>query len=86
MLINGEMNNLSTLQNVISISNKFLLSCDEANSIAQAQIKIIETHWDELCDQAKLAARDKETLWHNVVLSDFCFIGDRPSFNSKPQA
>jgi serine/threonine-protein kinase HipA len=86
MLINGEMNNLSTLQNVISISNKFLLSCDEANSIVQTQIKIIETHWDELCDQAKLAERDKETLWRNVVLSDFCFIGERPSLNSKPQA
>lgn len=75
MKINGVQGNLSTLVNVLSIHETFLLEEQEAKSIINRQIDILDTYWLDLCKKAKLSAPERARLWGSVVKSNYCLQG-----------
>ena len=70
MLISGN-NNLSRLESCFEAANHFLLSEDEARAISDHQINIIEQHWDEVCDEAKLSEVDRKLFWRRQFLNPY---------------
>lgn len=70
MLISGN-NNLSRLESCIEAANHFLLSEDDARAISDHQINIIERHWDEVCDEAKLSEVDRKLFWRRQFLNPY---------------
>jgi len=71
MRIDGVTGNLSTIKNVLSICDRFLLNQQEAKNIAQQQIETIRAHWDLLCEESSLNPIDKASLMGSTILSDF---------------
>jgi len=74
MLITGN-NNLSQLKTCLDASHQFLLSKDEAKSIFENQIQIIEQNWESVCDEAKLNITDRKLLWNRQFLNPFALEG-----------
>lgn len=74
MLINGNIN-LSQIQNCIDAAHHFLLSNDEATSIANHQKAVIEDNWEETCLEAELNETDKKLLWRRQFLNPFSLEG-----------
>lgn len=70
MLISGN-NNLSRLESCIEAANHFLLSEDDARAISDHQINIIERHWDEVCDEARLSEVDRKLFWRRQFLNPY---------------
>lgn len=70
MLISGN-NNLSRLESCIEAANHFLLSEDDARAVSNHQINIIELHWDEVCDEAKLSEVDRKLFWRRQFLNPY---------------
>ena len=59
----------------LASAHKFLLAEDEAMGIMRRQIASIQAHWDEICDEARLADTDRRLLWRRQVLNDLAFEG-----------
>ena len=74
MRISGE-NNMSQLSVCLSVADKFLLSKDEAISIVEAQVQMIEDSWDSVCDEAELSEADRNLFWKRQFLNPFAFEG-----------
>ncbi len=72
MRIDGTQGNASTLGNVLSIHEHFLLSQKEAVSLIQHQIDMLRQHWVNLCDEARLSQIERDRMWGSVIYSDFC--------------
>lgn len=70
MLISGN-NRFSRLGSCFEAANHFLLSEDEARAISDHQINIIERHWDEVCDEAKLSEVDRKLFWRRQFLNPY---------------
>lgn len=70
MLISGN-NRYSRLESCFEAANHFLLSKDEARAISANQIKIIEQHWDAVCDEAELSEVDRKLFWKRQFLNPF---------------
>lgn len=70
MLITGR-NNLSQLKTCPETAHNFLLSKDDAQTIFEHQISIIETQWDEVCDEAQLGEVDKKLFRGRQFLNPF---------------
>jgi len=70
MLIAGN-NNLSQLKTCLDTANNFLLSKEEARSMADYQHSVIERHWDDVCAEAKLNEVDKKLFWRRQFLNPF---------------
>lgn len=51
----------------------FLLSDTDANSIIEAQVDGIRTHWDAICDEAELSQVDRAFLWGRQFLNAYAF-------------
>jgi len=68
MLISG-INNLSQLQTCLDSAHNFLLSKEDAISIFNSQITLIEKHWDMVCDEAELSIIDRNLLWRRQFLN-----------------
>lgn len=62
MAINGMQGNYSTLVNVLSITDKFLLTDIKAREIVQQQIDMIHEHWFRLCREVKLSQPEQKRL------------------------
>ena len=75
MAIEGLQGNLSTLINVLSVSEKFLLSKKEAKDLINEQISIIQDNWIRVCDEASLPIVERQKLWEYSVFNPFCFYG-----------
>ena len=54
---------------------KFLLVEDEATGIMRRQSATTRAHWDEVCDEARLADADRRLLWRRQILNDLAFEG-----------
>ena len=63
----------SKLSVCIDASRHFLLSAKDARAIAEKQQAAIETHWDDVCDEAKLSEVDKNLFWRRQFLNPFAF-------------
>ncbi|KAB0670307.1 type II toxin-antitoxin system HipA family toxin [Oryzomonas sagensis] len=74
MLIAGN-DNSSRLVTCLKAAPHFLLHREEAVGIIVGQIRCIEEHWPEVCDDAALAEVDRNLLWRNQALNPFAFEG-----------
>lgn len=54
-------------------SEVYLLTKQEAESIIESQLDVINTEWDEAADEAHLTHQDKQRLWKRQILNDFVF-------------
>ncbi len=72
MLINGN-DRLSRLTTCLGAAGNFLLSVDEAKSIATGQIRTITDRWQEVCDEADLSEVDRALFWRRQFLNPFAF-------------
>ena len=73
MEIGGHRGNLSTLENARSVSQRFMLSRDEATVLINEQERIVRTEWETVCRKANLPHGERERLWEGAVLNSFCF-------------
>ncbi len=70
MLI-SENNNLSRLKTCLETVHNFLLSKNDAHTIFETQISVIEEHWNSVCDEAQLSVVDKKLLWGRQFLNPY---------------
>jgi serine/threonine-protein kinase HipA len=70
MRIAGD-NNLSQLRTCLSTAHNFLLSQEDAHSIFDHLIEVIEQHWDAVCEEAALNEVDKSLLWRRQFLNPY---------------
>ena len=66
-------NNRSQLALCLEAAPQFLLSDQKARNIILQQVKTIRTHWDGICDEAKLSAADRALLYGRQFLNPFAF-------------
>lgn len=77
MGIGGHRGNLSTLDNVRSVCQRFMLSYDEATALIDQQERIIRAEWETVCEEGNLPPGERGRLWQGAVLNPFCFEGWR---------
>lgn len=72
MRIHGN-NNLSRLGTCLKAAHHFLLSQKLAVEIIENQLRTIATHWNEVCEEAKLSEVDRKLLWGRQFLNPYAF-------------
>jgi serine/threonine-protein kinase HipA len=72
MLIQGG-DNLSQLRVCLQAAPQFHLNAQEAEDIILHQLKIIQSEWDSVCDEAALPEVDRRYLWRRQFLNPFAF-------------
>lgn len=72
MLISGNQR-MSQLKNCLAACRYFLLSEDEAKTIIDRQVSIIEQHWNDVCAEAQLSEVDKKLFWRRQFLNAYAF-------------
>ncbi len=70
MLISGD-NRSSKLTTCLQTASNFLLSENDANTIFEEQKEIINSKWDDICEEAELCEIDKNLLWGRQFLNSF---------------
>lgn len=65
----------SQLTLCLAAASKFLLTAEEAIEIMRHQIAPLRSHWDEVCDEARLADVDRRMLWRRQFLNGLAFEG-----------
>ena len=66
-------NNRSQLGLCLQAAPRFLLSGGQAGAIILRQVTTIRTHWEDVCDEAKLSATDRALLYGRQFLNPFAF-------------
>jgi len=74
MLIHGS-NRMSQLTTCLDAAPAFLLNQDDAKAIIAHQINVIRERFQSVCDEAELAAVDRQLLWRRQFLNPFAFYG-----------
>jgi serine/threonine-protein kinase HipA len=74
MLITGQ-NRFSQLAVCMQAAPHFLLQKERAQAIISAQLESIRTHWEAVCDEAKLSEVDRALLWGRQFLNPFALEG-----------
>jgi serine/threonine-protein kinase HipA len=74
MLITGDQRS-SQISVCLNAAPQFLLSANQAYSIAEHQIETIRDRWAEICVEAKLAEVDQNLLWRRQFLNPYAFFG-----------
>ena len=77
--------NKSQLVLCLQAAPQFLLSDREARAIILQQVHTIRTHWDGICDEAKLPATDRALLYGRQFLNPFAFYGAPQEIRSAGQ-
>jgi serine/threonine-protein kinase HipA len=57
----------------LAASEVYLLDTSQAQSIIDAQIDIIQTHWRDAADAARLTELERQQLFHREILNEFAF-------------
>jgi serine/threonine-protein kinase HipA len=73
MLIHGR-DRSSQLATCINAAPVFLLGKEDAISIINHQITVIEKSWQGICDEAKLSEVDRTFFWRRQFLNPFAFL------------
>jgi len=73
MQLNGSRGNLATLDNLRSVCNHFLLTADEATTLINTLVKVVESGWEDVCDKARLPQGERRRLWGSAIFNPFCF-------------
>jgi serine/threonine-protein kinase HipA len=74
MLISGE-ERMSRIDVCLRAAPSFLLSRDQAITIAKHQIEIIRDNWSAVCKEANLSEVDRNLFWRRQFLNPFAFEG-----------
>jgi serine/threonine-protein kinase HipA len=74
MLIVGD-DRMSRIMSAVDAAATFQLSREQALAIARAQIEVIGTRYDEVCDEGGLSEVDRDLLWRRQFLNPFSFDG-----------
>lgn len=74
MAITGE-NRKSQLAVCLQAASIFHLSAAAASGIVDHQTRIIQKHWDAVCEEASLSDVDKALFWERQFLNPFAFEG-----------
>lgn len=72
MLIAGESRR-SKLASCVAAAPHFQLTPRQAKAICKKQRDAIESHWRDVCDEAKLSEVDREFFWKRQFLNPFAF-------------
>lgn len=73
MLIHDN-NRSSQLATCIAAASSFLIGREEAISIVNHQVQIIENEWLNVCDEASLSDVDRAVFWRRQFLNPFAFL------------
>lgn len=73
MAIGRDGERSSQLTTCLAASETYLLTSAEAQTIIDAQIKIIGDQWDEAADAARLTEADRRLLYRREILNEFIF-------------
>ena len=65
----------SQLSLCLAAASRFLLTDEEALEIMRRQIAALRSHWDEVCDEARLDGADRRVLWRRQFLNGLAFEG-----------
>jgi serine/threonine-protein kinase HipA len=68
---NGER--ASQLATCLAACEVYLLGTSQAQSIIDAQIDVIQTHWHDAADRAGLTELDRRQLFQREILNEFAF-------------
>ncbi|MGH9007018.1 MAG: type II toxin-antitoxin system HipA family toxin [Acidimicrobiales bacterium] len=71
MAIGDDGYRMSQLIGCLERSGIYHLTKSEARGIVDRQIEIIRNSWDEVCDQGRLAQREREALWGRQFLNPY---------------
>lgn len=74
MLITGD-NRFSQLRTCFEAAHHFLLDPAAALALFDHQKRVIETHWQAVCDEAELAEVDRQLFWRRQFLNPYAFEG-----------
>jgi serine/threonine-protein kinase HipA len=72
MLISNN-NRMSKISSCLDAANIFFLSIEEAKTIIENQIDIINKNWKSVCDEAELNETDRNFLWKKQFLNPYLF-------------
>ena len=78
MLITGDQRR-SQIAVCLAAAPSFLLSRDQAVTLAEQQIKVVRDRWAPVCAEAKLSQVDRNLLWRRQFLNPFAFEGAPPA-------
>ncbi len=73
MLINGG-DRSSQMATCIAAAPSFLLGREDAISIVNHQVSMIEKEWQSVCDEANLNEVDRTLFWRRQFLNPFAFL------------
>jgi serine/threonine-protein kinase HipA len=73
MLIHGAERS-SQVATCIAAASSFLLGREEAISIVNHQVHVIERDWQTICDEAGLSEVDRTLFWRRQFLNPFAFL------------
>jgi serine/threonine-protein kinase HipA len=73
MLFNGG-DRSSQMATCIAAAPSFLLGREDAISIVNHQVSMIEKQWQSVCDEANLNEVDRTLFWRRQFLNPFAFL------------
>jgi serine/threonine-protein kinase HipA len=73
MLIHGR-DRSSQLNTCVAAAPNFLLGTEEAIAIISRQVKLIQSEWQSVCDEAQLSEVDRGLFWRRQFLNPYAFI------------
>ncbi len=65
----------SQLQLCQTAAHNFLLNISQARDIIDNQVKIIETNWATVCDEAEISGVDRNLFWKRQFMNPYVFEG-----------
>lgn len=75
MAIGRDGYRMSQLAGCVARASTYLLSEADARQIVDHQIEVIETQWDEVCEQAALTEVDRAGFWRRQFLNPYATEG-----------
>ncbi|HST54291.1 MAG TPA: HipA domain-containing protein [Solirubrobacteraceae bacterium] len=66
---------MSQVAGCVTAASTYQLSATDAREIVDHQIEVIESEWDDVCDQARMTAIEREYFWRRQFLNPYALQG-----------